>query len=53
MKDDVIRKPTAQWWFWLLTLAVFLGLVFLGSCYREARRRRLVLRGRRKYNYHW
>lgn len=53
LKDDVLRKPTAQWWFWLLTLAVFLGLVFLGSCYREARRRRLVLRGRRKYNYHW
>ncbi|MFX4261401.1 D-alanyl-D-alanine carboxypeptidase family protein [Pelotomaculum propionicicum] len=52
LRDDAVRKTTAQWWFWLLIFAAVALAVFLLLCYNDIRRRRLIIQNRRKYYYY-
>lgn len=51
LSNEVSRKLTAKWWFWLLMSAALAVAVFILLCYIDIRRRRLKIQNRRKYYY--
>ncbi len=51
LRDDLSRKATTQWWFWLVVLTAAVFTVFLYLCFISIKRRRMI-RGRRKYYYY-
>jgi D-alanyl-D-alanine carboxypeptidase (penicillin-binding protein 5/6) len=49
LQNDVNRKITAKWWFWLLMSAALVLAVFILLCYIDIKRRRLKIQNRRKF----